>query len=218
MYLQGDWPRYHYYDYIFPQIAIPQGCFSYQNLASYIKMDLDPNLHDNSRWMGFTVFAFYSVNEQRASSSYKQDSTIFLRFFSLSTGGEVPLATGIAFPLSRDVFVESTQRLLVFYIPRERFQLNRCSHIWASFAIDNQAVKVEMCEIRLVCEHDVEEFVQTLVQCILEIPDAYHPSLYQNLSVQLEQLQGCNHEVGFCRSLSSNRLKFNGINFVTIPK
>uniref|UniRef100_A0A2N9GNS1 TIR domain-containing protein n=1 Tax=Fagus sylvatica TaxID=28930 RepID=A0A2N9GNS1_FAGSY len=83
-------------DYIFPQIAIPQGWFSYQNLESYIKMELPPNLLDNSTWMGFTIFAFYTVDKQRAGSSYKQDSTIFLSFCSLPVVDEVPLTPYIA--------------------------------------------------------------------------------------------------------------------------
>jgi hypothetical protein len=212
VYLQGDGARYRPNDYIFPQIAIPQGWFSYQNLESYIKMELPPNLLDNSTWMGFTIFAFYTVDKQRAGSSYKQDSTIFLSFCSLPAGDEVPLAPYIAVSFSRDIFVELS-RLLVFYKPRMLFQLNPCSHIWASFGSDNRDVKVEMCGICLVYEQDVEGFVQILVQCMLETPDAYQPSLYQNLLAQLAQFQDCNHEKGFCSSFFLERFKSSGKRF-----
>lgn len=181
-------------------------------------MELPPNLHDNLTWMGFTIFASYTVDKQRAGWSYKQNSSIFLHFYGFSASDEVPLAPYIAFPLSRDVFDESSRRLLVFYIPRARFQLNCSSHIRASFGSDNQVVKVETCGIRIVYEQDVEQFVQTLVQCMLEIPVAYRPSLYQNLLHQLALLQDCNHERGFCSSFLSERSKLTKKDFITIPE
>lgn len=218
MYFQGNQAQHNCYDCIFPEVAIPRGWFSNQNFESYIKMELPPTLHDNSTWLGFTIFAFYRVDEQQVGLSNKPDSTIFLRFSSLSASDEVPLTPYIFYPFSRDVFVESSQRLMVFYLPREHFQLNRCSHIWASFGSDNQAVKVEMCGIRLVYEQDVQEFVQTMFQWMLETPIAYHPSLYQNLLVQLEQLQDHNPERVICSSFSSERLNLIGKYFVAIPK
>uniref|UniRef100_A0A2N9HQ95 Uncharacterized protein n=1 Tax=Fagus sylvatica TaxID=28930 RepID=A0A2N9HQ95_FAGSY len=44
------------------------------------------------------------------------------------------------------------------------------------------------CGIRLVYEEDVEEFVQTLVQCMLRSSVAYHEFFYQNLSHQVEEM------------------------------
>lgn len=176
---QAHQARHHSYNYYFPQIAIPSSWFSYQNLESHIKMDWPPNLHDNPRWMGLAVYGLYTIDKQQDVSSYKQDPTVFFRIFSLSASGAVPLAPGIDFPLSKDGFMKSSQRiLLIFYIPRKLFQLNRCSHIWASFGSDNQGVKVQMCGIRLIFEHDVEGYLQTLVQCMLEIPTAYRTFLY----------------------------------------
>ena len=181
-------------------------------------MDWPPNLHDNPRWMGLAVYALYTIDKQRDVSSYKQDPTVFLRIFSLSASGEVPLAPVIEFPLSKDGFMESSQQtLLIHYIPRNWFQSNRCSHIWASFGSDNRGVKVQMCGIRLVFEHDVEGYLQTLVQCMLEVPStAYRTFLYQTLISQLGQMQDCNHERGPCSSFSSERLKLMAKDFVSI--
>ena len=75
------------FNYIFPQIARPPHWFSYQNFSPYIKMELPPDLHDNSRWLGFTVYALYTIEKQGDAFSYEQDSTnstILLRFSSLS--------------------------------------------------------------------------------------------------------------------------------------
>lgn len=163
--------------------------------------------------MGVAVYAFYTVDEQQAGLSYKQDSIIFVR---LSSSCEVTLVPFRGFSLSRDIFVDSSPRLLVFYIPRKQFVLNQFSHIQASFESDNRGVKFEMCGIRLIFEQDLEGFIQTLVQCMLEMPDAYHPSLYQNLLVQLAQFQDCDHDTGLCSSSSSERLRLTRKDFLPL--
>ena len=178
-------------------------------------MQLPSDLHDNSRWMGFTVYAIYTVQKQEAGLSCMQDFTILLRFSCLSTIDEVPLLTYTAFPLSRDAFDESSQRLLVFYIPRLLCEMNRCSHIEALFESDNPSLEVEMCGIRLVYEQDVEDFVQTLVEYMLGNPDVYHPAIYENLEVQLRKLQGCNHGKDFSCSFTQERLESTSQDFVT---
>ena len=211
VFFQVDLARNHWYDYIFPQIARPPHWFNYQNFSPYIKMELPPDLHDNSRWLGFTVYALYTIEKQGDAFSYEQDSTnstILLRFSSLSASDEVSFAPYTAFPLSRDTFDESSQRLLVFYIPRLLLGMNRCSHIGALFESDNPGVQIGMCGIRLVYEKNVEEFVQTLVEYMLGTPEDYHQSIYLNLMNQLGKLQGCNHGADFCCTFTLERLKF----------
>ena len=179
-------------------------------------MDCPPNLHDNSTWMGVAVFAFYTVDEQRAGLSYKQDSIISVCLYSRSSGCEVTLVPFRGISLSIDLCVDSSPRLLVFYIPRKQFVLNQFSHIWASFESNNRGVKFEMCGIRLVFEQDLEGFIQTLVQCMLKMPDAYHPSLYQNLLDALGQIQDFDHDAGLCNSSSSERLRLTRKDFVPL--
>ncbi|XP_030962619.1 uncharacterized protein LOC115983903 isoform X3 [Quercus lobata] len=205
---QVDLAQSHCYDYVFPQIARPPDWFSNQNFAPYIKMELPPDLHDNSRWLGFTVYASYTIGKQGDPFGYKQDSTnstILLRFSSLSASDEVSFTPFTAFPLSRDVFEESSQRLLVFYIPRLLFGMNRCSHIGALFESDNPGVQIGMCGIRLVYEKNVGEFVQTLVQYMLGTPEVYHQSIYLNLIHQLGKLRECNHGEDFCCTFTPER-------------
>ena len=207
--LQVDWARNHLYDYIFPQIACPPPWFAYQN-SSTIKEKLPSNLHDNSRWLGFTIYALYTTQMQRNGFNYKQDSTIFLRYSSFSASDEVYFAPYTAFPHSGDVFDESSLRLVVFYIPSLLFQLNRCSHIVASFESDDPCVQVEKCGIRLVYRQDVAEFVQALVEYMLGSPDTNQHSFSKNLSHQLGMLQDCNHEKDYCCSFLPERLKLTG--------
>ena len=54
-------------------------------------------------------------------------------------------------------------------------------------------MKVRECGIRLVYEQDVEEFMETLVQCMLGSPEACHDCFYQNLSHQVDNRKafGC---------------------------
>jgi hypothetical protein len=180
---------------------------------SDIRVPLPPDLHNNTRWMGFSVYALYTIYKQPATSS--QDPTILLSFSGL-LAGEAPVAPYMAFPLSQDIF-SGSRRLLVFYIPRVLFGMNQCSDIWASFQSNNPRVlKVEMCGIRLVYEEDIEEFVETLVQCMLEGPDAYHEFYYRHLFAQVVELQGCDHGKDFSCSFSLQRLMFLGKDFVII--
>jgi hypothetical protein len=159
--------------------------------------------------MGFSIYALYTVDKQPAGTG--QDSTISLSFSGLSAGDQdqAPFTPFQASPLSRDIFFGS-RRLLVFYIPRLLFGLNQCSEILASFQSNNPGVvKVEMCGSRLVYEEDIEEFVETLVQGMLECPNEYHVSYHQNLLAQVAELQGCDHGKDFSCSFTLQRLIIN---------
>ena len=129
--LQVDWAQNHLYDYIFHQIACPPCWLACKNLGPSIEMPLPPDVHDDSKWLGFAIYVLYGIQMQPAGFSFKLDLTIFLR-----SSDEVSLAPYTVFPLSRDVSDESPQdsgRLVVFYIPRWGFQLKQCDHIGASF-------------------------------------------------------------------------------------
>ena len=202
--LQVDWAQNHLYDYIFHQIGHPQHWFTCQKHGPCIEMQLPPDVHYNSTWLGFTVYALYGIQMKQAG--YKLDSTILLHY----SGVSVSFAPYPAFSLSGDLFDGSSQRLVVFYIPRRVFQLNRCNHIGAVFESGDPDVQVEMCGIRLVYEQDVEEFVQSLVEYMLGSPDANHQSFSEHLSHQRRILQGCIHEKHYLCPFLPERLKFTG--------
>ena len=63
--LQVDYARNHWYDYIFPQITIPSNWFTDQCFGPYIKLKLPTHLHDDSTWLGFTVYALYTIEKHR---------------------------------------------------------------------------------------------------------------------------------------------------------
>ena len=183
-------------------------------------MQLPTDIHDNSTWLGFTVHAFYRI-QMRAGFRYKLDSTIYLHYSSLSASDEVSFAPHMACPFSGDVIDESSQdfyRLVVFYIPRRVFQMNRCNHVGALFKSGDPAVQFEMCGIHLVYEKNVAEFVQSLVEYMLGSPNANHQSFSEHLSHQLGMLQDCNHEKDYPCPFLPERLKLTGQLFVTTLK
>ena len=149
--------------------------------------------------MGIAVCAYYTVQERPAISGDNEDLTSFLNFYNPFSpkkkknfynpliSRRVHLTRHKVFQESKDIFVESSHRLLVFYIPHVLLRLEECQHIGASFEHNKPDVQVKECGLRLVCEQDVEKFVQTLAECMLETPDAYHECFHQNLLHQVEE-------------------------------
>ncbi|XP_030935991.1 TMV resistance protein N-like [Quercus lobata] len=208
LYLQGDRVRNHKYDYIFPCIKIP-AWFRNQSFCSDIRMKLPANLQEEKRLMGIAVCAYYTVNKQLVGYSENQDLTSFLNFYHPLSSNEV-LTRHKVFQDSKDIFVGSSCRILVFYLPHMFFGLKGCAYIEASFEHNNSGVRVKECGIRLVYEQDVEEFVQILVKCMLQSPEAYHNFYYQNLVDQVRKMmEGFDINEKDSSSYSSlQRLKF----------
>ncbi|XP_075647663.1 TMV resistance protein N-like [Castanea sativa] len=185
---QGGLARNHKYDYVFPHITVPNW-FNNQSICSEMRIKLPRNLQSDERWMGIAVCIYYTVHNhnQPAISSDNQDLTSFLDFYTPLDGHRVHLTRHRVFQDSKDIFVESSHRILVFYIPHLFLCLEGCCHVGASFERNNPGVMVKECGIRLVFEQDVEDFMDTLVQCMLGSPDAYHDFFNQNLSHQVEE-------------------------------
>ncbi|GMY23003.1 disease resistance-like protein csa1 [Fagus crenata] len=191
---QVELARNHQYSYVFPEFAKTQRWFRYQNFMPYMKIRLPPDLHDDPKWLGFTSSALCTIQKDRL-----QDPTISLHF---STSDGVPSAAHIVFPFSREIFEGSSKLLFVSYLPRLLFESNQRWHFEASFVSNDPGVQVDMCGMRVLYEQDVEVFVQTLVDYMLESPETYHQAFYLNLLRDLEKFQDCNHENDFCPHLS----------------
>ena len=149
--------------------------------------------------MGIAVCAYYTVHKQPAISGDNKNLTAisgdntnltcFLNFYNPLISHRVHLTRHKVYQESKDIFVESSHRILVFYIPQVLLRLEECRHIGASFEHNKPDVRVKECGLRLVYEQDVENFVQTLAQCMLESPDAYLECFYQNLLHQVEETE-----------------------------
>ncbi|XP_050253813.1 uncharacterized protein LOC126699887 isoform X2 [Quercus robur] len=194
---QGDLARNHKYDYVFPHMSVPDW-FSNRSFCSDIRIKLPSNLQREGRWMGIAVCAYYTVQERPAISGDNKDLTSFLNFYNPLVSHRVCLTRHRVFQESKDIFLESSHRILVFYIPHVLLRLEKCRHIGASFEHNKPDVQVKECGLRLVYEEDVENFVQTLAQCMLESPDA--ECFYQNLLHQVEE-RVASKDFGFSSSL-----------------
>ena len=214
--LQGDWAKIHKYDYIIPYISVP-AWFLNHRFCSSIRISLPENLNFDERWMGIAVCAYYTVDKQLAGSDDQKDLTSFLCFYNSLPSHQIRLTRHKVFQDSEDIFVDSTHRILVYYIPQMSFRLRGCSHIGASFEPKNPGVQVKECGIGLVYEQNVEEFVQTLVRCMLRCPDSYHEFFYHNLLSHQYERESCfdNGKDNGCSS-SSQRSTFNGNDFLIV--
>ncbi|GMY07956.1 hypothetical protein FCV25MIE_03195 [Fagus crenata] len=164
---QGEWARNHKYDFVFLHNTVPNW-FSYRSFCPYIRVKLPADLQYDGEWMGIAVCAYYTVHKQPAVSSDNRDLTSFLHFYNTSASHRVRLIRYKIFQHSKDIFDESSHRVLVFYIPRLLLRLEECRNIGASFEHNNPGVQVKECGIRLVYEEDVKEFAQTLVRTAVE--------------------------------------------------
>ena len=189
--LQGDWAKNHKYDYIIPYITVP-AWFRNHRFCSNIRIGL-PGILDyfDERWMGIAVCAYYTVDKQIAGYDDHKDLTSFLCFYNPLPNHQIRLTRHKVFQDSEDIFVDSKHRILVYYIPRTSFRFRECTHIGASFEPKNPGVQVKECGIQLVFEQNVEEFVQTLVQCMLRCPDAYHEFFYHTLLSHQYERESC---------------------------
>ncbi|KAF3957222.1 hypothetical protein CMV_017747 [Castanea mollissima] len=194
---QGDLAHSHKYDYVFPHMSVPDW-FSNRSFCSDIRIKLPTNLQLEGRWMGIAVCAYYTVQERPVISGDNKDLTSFLNFYNPLVSHRVCLTRHRVFQESKDNFVDSSHRILVFYIPHVLLRLEECRHIGASFERNKPDVQVKECGLRLVYEQDVEKFVQTLAQCMLESPDA--ECFYQNLLHQVEE-RVASKDFGFSSSL-----------------
>ncbi|XP_040995190.1 TMV resistance protein N-like [Juglans microcarpa x Juglans regia] len=171
------------YKYIFPLRASPPWFIDHR-FGRSIRIPLPVNLYDDIRWIGFAVYACFAVKE---NTSVSHDSKLTSRNFScLLSTDDGCIQSSTIFPLTRDIFRES-HRLLVFHIPRLSFthKLNQQNAIRALFGTSSSDVEAHVCGMRVVYEHQVEGFVQAVVDCILGSPEGYHQGYKRSLVHQL---------------------------------
>ncbi|XP_035545900.1 uncharacterized protein LOC109003835 [Juglans regia] len=140
------------------------------------------------------------------NSSVSHDSKLTSRNFScLLSTDDGCIQSSTIFPLTRDIFRES-HRLLVFHIPRLSFthKLNQQNAIRALFGTSSSDVEAHVCGMRVVYEHQVEGFVQTVVDCILGSPKGYHQGYKRSLVHQVNSDMPRNVHRGEFESESGN--------------
>ncbi|KAB1211573.1 Protein SUPPRESSOR OF npr1-1, CONSTITUTIVE 1 [Morella rubra] len=124
--------------------------FNNRSCSSSITLDMHPNLDDRRKVKGYALFVVYETN-------FFQSSFIDFDFET----NEGPLSTR---PLALRVDVESKLGSIWVYIPAKWF-LVRAKNVdgWSYLKVSVSAIfKVKECGVRLVHEHDAQEFYDSI--------------------------------------------------------
>uniref|UniRef100_A0A2N9HBW6 ADP-ribosyl cyclase/cyclic ADP-ribose hydrolase n=1 Tax=Fagus sylvatica TaxID=28930 RepID=A0A2N9HBW6_FAGSY len=191
--------------------------FSHQSPGSSVTIPLPSDLRDNSSWEGIALFVVVVIHKNLNNISSGQDYEVCIDFICRSgmvveagklrdhleeCGNCIGASITSNHPYleikmcaARILYRQNLVEFLQAHGQIDKnpnasllLRLEECRNIGASFEYKNPGVQFIECGIRLVYEEDVEEFVQTLVQCMLRSSVAYHEFFYQNLSHQVEEM------------------------------
>ncbi|KAM6565485.1 hypothetical protein CsatA_024613 [Cannabis sativa] len=162
---------------IFPLEAILPW-FAYQCVGRQIFCCLSPNLLDNKKWLGFGLYVMFRTknidNNLVTKSSSSSSLVVHLR---MEPSG---MQHKTQFLIKQDYLVQQQQQhgLVVLNVPRVHFiemlSKNGGGYVSALFAISDNQFEIEICGIRKVYENDVENFVQTIIECTMQSPRVHH--------------------------------------------
>lgn len=136
---------------------------------------LPPNLCKDSTWMGLVLWASFSVDVNQTAYIHIVDSEYYCLMFQFVTniGTTSPL---IGYRLTKEnlqMLKQGTRFIWLSYIPRGSLRNcpNQCSYIKASITARCPGLKVEQSGLRLVYNHDEDEFKQTIVDSMKSSSD-----------------------------------------------
>ncbi|XP_062110768.1 uncharacterized protein LOC133822445 [Humulus lupulus] len=159
---------------IFPLKAILPW-FAYQCVGRQIFCCLSPNLLEDKKWLGFALYVMFRSRPPFSINNLDSESSASLvAHLHIEPSGMLHTAR---FSLGKDCLVGSEHRLVVFNVPRVHFpqMLNQCGYISALFATSiSDHLEIEICGIRKVYENDMEDFIQTIIECTIESPEIHH--------------------------------------------
>ena len=140
--------------------------FSDWNDEHWVTIPLPPNLCKDSTWMGLVLCASFSVDVNQTAYIHIMDSEYYCLMFQFVTniGTTSPL---IGYQLTKEnlqMIKQGTRFIWLSYIPRGSLRNcpNQCSYIKASITARCPGLKVEQSGLRLVYNHDEDEFKQTI--------------------------------------------------------
>lgn len=192
------------YNSCFPPSEILEW-FNHRSGEPPVTIHLPLNLYDDSTWRGLALCVSFSVNIK--------DPTAILDILNSESAHHLychlESNVGSLEPLHAYCLTKEDVMLLhlggfmwLSYIPRSSFPdwLNQCNHIEASIVSDCPDLTVVKCGLRLVHQHDEEEFKQTTRHGLASLSDNWGLILHltahsrkrnkQNLSMLKEK---CKH-------------------------
>lgn len=176
-----------------PQLEIPKW-FCNQSRGSSVAIQLPSELHNDNDWRGVILCASFSVNEHRTSNYGNLDSDVPHNLMFLLK----PNAVDSQLSLSVETDVTLKEKFMplyvrrsvwIYYVPRESLPngLSLCSGMEALFRSDWPELTVQSCGLRLFYHQDVQQFEQTIKECVAS-------GYYNNIDIfpQLEENDASN--------------------------
>lgn len=133
----------------------------HQSRDHSVEIQLPPCLSSDGNWIGLALCARFSDLENRTTSIDKVNPEIPKLVCHLETEKSSLEDLHHYRPTNEEFkWLCPTGFIWLSYIPRQWFQdqLNECDLLEASFASENRGLFAEMCGLRLVYQHDEQEF------------------------------------------------------------
>ncbi|XP_008240878.1 PREDICTED: disease resistance protein RPS6-like [Prunus mume] len=161
-----DFDRHSIYNSCFPS-SITLEWFGHQSNDSSATISLPHNLNLDSNWIGLAVCAYFSVLEHPTVDIDNLDIPAISHHLICNLESDRDSLESLHDYCTTNeefLWLHLGGFVWVSYIPRAWFsdQLNECGVLEASIASDHEAFSVQKCGLRLVYQHDEEEFKQTI--------------------------------------------------------
>ncbi|KAM1441118.1 hypothetical protein ACFXTO_009269 [Malus domestica] len=165
---------YSIYNSCFPS-SISLEWFGDQSNGSSVIIPLPPNLYSDTNWKGLALRSYFSVGENPTAEldNLNRDIPHHLICHLESERGTIEPLHDYCTTNEEFQWLYFGGFIWVAYIPRASFldQLNGCSILKASIASDHEACNVHSCGLRLVNQHDQEEFEEALFHNMMLLSD-----------------------------------------------
>ncbi|KAB2626686.1 TMV resistance protein N-like [Pyrus ussuriensis x Pyrus communis] len=174
-----DWPATQF-TCSFPGIKIPKWFGQLYRSGSHARIQLPPNLYDDSNWLGVAVCGYFTVHEHRPTNETTPDSeetcpaqTHPALVCELLTNVASKRIFGTEFTnkaMWLDAWLDACCFTWFIYIPCVLFSrsLNQCDRICAILTTRNPDIWPHACARRLVYKQDVDDLVQILTLSTLK--------------------------------------------------
>ncbi|KAH7514284.1 hypothetical protein FEM48_Zijuj11G0072300 [Ziziphus jujuba var. spinosa] len=165
-----DFDRGMIYDSFFRPTEILDW-FRHHNNDSSVIIQLPSNVYGDGNWIGLALCSYFS-GLQHQEIPHNVTCQLKTEKVGLEAWHEYQITNEELRKLNSGEFI------WVSFIPRLWFtdQLNLCSVIEASFESDRQELSAYKCGLRLLYQHDEEEFKQTINHCMSSFSDSLSES------------------------------------------
>ncbi|XP_024165351.2 uncharacterized protein LOC112172298 isoform X2 [Rosa chinensis] len=156
-----DFNRDFKYNATYPHCAKLLEWFGDHTRGPSVKIPLPPSLSSDGNWIGLALYARFSDLENQTTSKDKVNPEIVELVCHLETeNGSFKHLHHYQPTYEEFKRLCPTEFIWLSYIPRQGYldQLNECDLLEASFASESRGLFAEVCVLRLVYQHNEQEF------------------------------------------------------------